>query len=83
MYLEQSFPENRPPTTYVKLQKLEIPKYKSYPKNFHKWKGMFERYTKECGDEAKYDYLLAATEGEAQRYVENRSNFGEAMVKLE
>ena len=59
MYLEQSFPENRPPSqSYVKLQRLEIPKFKSDPKNFHKCKGMFERYTKECGDEEKYDYSI-------------------------
>ena len=44
---------------------------------------MFERYTKECTKEAKYDYLLASTEGESLHYVENRSSCVQAMAKLD
>ena len=57
---------------YVRLKKSEIPKFDSNPKTFYKWKSIFERYTKECDEESKYEYLLTSTVGESFRYVENR-----------
>ena len=68
---------------YFKLQRLEVPKFHSEPKQYHKWKATFDRFTKECDDNAKYDYLLACTVGDTQHYVENRSNFTDAMIKLD
>ena len=38
----------------VKLQKLQIPKFESDPKDYYKWKAD-ERYTQEFSDEIKYD----------------------------
>lgn len=65
-----------------KLQKLEIPKFKSDMKTFFKWRSIFERLTRKCSDETKYDYLLNSTEGESRRYVENRNTYDDAMEKL-
>ena len=66
----------------VKLQKLELPKFKSEPTKFHKWRKIFERLTQHCDRELKYDYLLSCTDGEAHRYVENRNDYVVAMEKL-
>ena len=66
----------------VKLKRLEVPKFKGDPKQFYKWKSIFDRYTKECDDNGKYDYLLEATEGESRRYVETRNTYDDAMEKL-
>ena len=67
---------------HVKLKKLEIPKFSGDPKDFYKWKSVYDRYTKDYDEETKYDYLLSSTLGEARRYVENRSTFDEAMTRL-
>ena len=67
----------------IKLKRLEIPKFKSEPTKFYKWKRMFERFTQRCDDALKYDYLLCCTDGEARRYVENRNDYAVAMEKLE
>ena len=77
--------ERRPPVMteeHVKLKKLEIPKFNSDPTKFYKWKDVFERFTKTCTAEMKYDYLLTCTTGEANRYVENKGSYNEAMERL-
>ena len=71
------------PVTHVKLKKLELPKFNGDPKEYHKWKGIYDRFTNECDDETKYDYLLSSTTGEARRYVENKANFTEAIQRLD
>ena len=69
--------------TSVKLKKLDVPKFNGDPRSFYKWKNIYERYTKNLSNEMKYDYLLASTEGEAKRYVENRLTYEAAIQKLE
>ena len=70
-------------TKHVKLKKLEIPKFGGDPKEYYKWKSVYERYTKEYDDETKYDYLLNSTSGEARRYVENKTTYNEAITRLD
>ena len=65
----------------VKLKKLELPKFDSSYKEFHKWK--FERYTRDFEDEVKYDYLYSYTTGQAHELVMNKHNFIEAMHGLD
>ena len=65
------------------MKKLEIPTFNSDPKMYHKWKQTFLRYTSNYDEEAKYDYLLSHTEGEANRYIANRREFSEAIEKLD
>ena len=83
-YIEKNADATRSqPVTHVKLKKLELPKFNGDPKEYHKWKGIYDRFTNECDDETKYDYLLSSTTGEARRYVENKANFTEAIQRLD
>ena len=66
-----------------KLEKLRIPKFKSDPKEYLKWKSIFERFTAKCDESVKYDYLFAHTEGDAHDYVNNRKTYSEAIQKLD
>ena len=68
---------------HVRLKKLEIPKFEGDPKDYYKWKSIYERYTKEYDDETKYDYLLNSMMGEARRYVENKATYDEAIIRLD
>ena len=73
-----------PPTSskpHVKFQRLEIPKFESNPKRYFKWEETFNRFTENFDINSKYNYLLASTVGEANKYVANRSNFIDAMSK--
>ena len=67
----------------VKVKKLEVPKFTSEPKDFHKWKETFERYTGTFDNSTKYDYLYTYTTGEAHTCVANRRDYSDAMKKLE
>ncbi len=75
--------ESKPAAAQVKVKKLEVPKFTSQPKDFHKWKETFERYTKSFDESTKYDYLFSYTTGEAHTYVANRREYKDAMEKLE
>ena len=66
-----------------RLKKLECPKFYSDPKQFHRWKETFERFTTGYNNETKYDYLFTHTEGEAHAYVANRRSYSDAMHKLD
>ena len=57
----------------VKLKKLEVPKFSGDSKDYYKWKSVYERFTKDCDEETRYDYLLTSTSGEARKYVENKT----------
>ena len=74
---------NQPSDVPYKLKKLECPKFSSNPKEFHRWRETFERFTSSLSDEAKYDYLFTHTEGEAHTFVANRRSYSEAIKKLE
>ena len=67
----------------VKIKKLDVPKFKSEPKSYYKWKETFLRYTNGFDNEVRYDYLFSHTEGEAHTYVANRRTFQEAIDKLD
>ena len=74
-YISDKYPSpDKMPSASIKLKELEIPKFEGDPKRFFKWKDIFERYTKGCNEQSKYDYLLTSTFGEPLRYVENRSH---------
>ena len=49
------------PAAQLKIKKLEVPQFTSQPKDFHKWKETFERYTKSFDESMKYDYLFSYT----------------------
>ena len=66
-----------------KLKKLECPTFKSDPKQFHRWRETFERFTAGYNDETRYDYLFSHTEGESHCYVANRKVYSEAILKIE
>ena len=67
---------------HVKLAKLEIPKFASDYRNYLKWKSQFERYTRHCDDEVKYDYLYTNTQGAAHRIVTGTQKYQDAIFKL-
>ena len=67
----------------LQVKKLEVPTFASEPKDFHKWKRTFERYTKSLDECTKYDYLFNYTTGEAHTYVANRREYRNAMDKLD
>ena len=71
------------PPVLVKLKKLEIPKFNADSKSFFKWKEKFERFTWHLDNDSKYDYLFVSTTGKAHHYVANKSNYDEAMDKLQ
>ena len=68
---------------YVRLKKLEVPKFSGDCKDYYKWKSIYERFTKDYDHETKYDYLLTSTSGEARRYVENKRTYAEAITRLD
>ena len=67
----------------VKIEKLQLPKFNSSPKNYFKWKSTFERYLQGYDEKAKYDYLLSHTTGRANKYVASKSTYLEAIGILE
>ena len=67
----------------AKVKKLEVPTFKSDPKEYHKWKETFLRFTNNFEDSSRYDYLYNYTEGEAHRYVSNRRGFADAIQILD
>ena len=72
----------KPDKSAIKIERLKLP-VSTHKSTYVKWKRTFERYTKEISDELKYDYLLENTAGKAHVYVENRSNYHEAVHKLD
>ena len=82
-YIDDEDTTKLQPVKHVKLKKLELPKFNGDPKDYYKWKGIYDRFTNECDEETKYDYLLSSTTGEARRYVENKANFTEAIEQLD
>ena len=68
---------------HVKLAKLEMQYFSSDYRNYLKWKSQFERYTKHCDDEVKYDYLYNYTKGNAHRIVTGTQKYSDAMLKLD
>ena len=68
---------------HVKLQKLRIPCFESRPRQYLKWKETFERYTVDLSHDIKYDYLLESTKGEAHNFVENCTNYLDAILQLD
>ena len=72
-----------PIAPFEKMKKLKLPLFESQPRKYLKWKETFERYTVNLTDDIKYDYLLESTKGKAHEYVENTSNFINAIEQLD
>ena len=74
-------PDNR--MSHIKLAKLEIPNFSGDYRNYMKWKSQFQRYTKQCDEEVKYDYLYRHSKGNAHKIVNGSQTYADAIAKLD